>query len=70
MFSQFIGASHTVLFSSAVKQTLSSQTINILVHGPYMKPPPPLGIFEDSDFWTPCYMTIQYLLVCPQNIGA
>ena len=33
-------------------------------------PPPPLGIFEDSDFWTPCYMNIQYLLVCTQNIGA
>ena len=43
-----------------------------IVHGPDMKtlPPPPLGIFEDSDFWTPCYMTIQYLLVCTQNIGA
>ena len=42
------------------------------VHGPDMKtlPPPPLGIFEDSDFWTPCYMTIQYLLVCTQNTGA
>ena len=33
-------------------------------------PPRPLDIFEDSDFWTPCYMTIQYLLVCTQNIGA
>ena len=43
-----------------------------IVHGPYIyenPPPPPLGIFEDSDFWTPCYMTIQYLLVCTQNIG-
>ena len=29
MFMQFIGASHTVLVSSAIKQTLSSQTINI-----------------------------------------
>ena len=43
-----------------------------IVHGPDMKPPPPppLGIFEDSDFWTPCYMTIPYLLVCTQNIRA
>ena len=32
--------------------------------------PPPLEIFEDSDSWTPCYMTIQYLFVCAQNIGA
>ena len=32
------------------------------------EPPPPLGIFED--FWTPCYMTIHYLLVCTQNIEA
>ena len=37
---------------------------------PPTPPPSPLGIFEDSDFWTPCYMTIQYLLVCTQNIGA
>ena len=34
----------------------------VIVHGPDMNPPP-LGIFEDSDFWTPCYMAIQYLLV-------
>ena len=40
------------------------------VHGPDMKTLPPLWIFEDSDFWTPCYMTIQYLLVCTQNIWA
>ena len=33
-------------------------------------PPPPLGIFEDSDFWTPWYMTIRYLLVCTQNTGS
>ena len=39
-------------------------------HSPWARyePPPPLRIFEDSDFWTPCYMTIQYLLVCTQNI--
>ena len=33
-------------------------------------PPPPLGIFEDSDFGAPCYMTIQNLLGRTQNIGA
>ena len=32
--------------------------------------PPPLWIFEESDFWTPYYMTIQYMFVCTQNGGA
>ena len=42
-----------------------------IVHGPDMNTlPPPLGILEDSDFWTHCYVAIQYLLVCTQNIGA
>ena len=44
--------------------------INLIYHGPAMKTLPLLGIFEDSDLWTSCYMTIQYLLVCTQNIGA
>ena len=40
-----------------------------IVHGPDMKPPPP-RIFKEGDLWTPCDMTIQYLLVCTQNIAA
>ena len=61
-------ASDTQIYMSL---SVSNAKESLIVHGPDMKTlPPPLGIFEDSDFWTPCYMTIQYLLVCTQNTGA